>query len=123
MSKYVLVKGDFDYADEFGCECFMIGTEEEWKEIDSHIKGVLSKLEETNKIRKKLAKPTDYIRDTEIEIYFGTNEQLTFCSYENFKQDVKVVPITEKEYEFLLANFGSSWGTASGVFELERWNN
>lgn len=105
---HLLIKGDFDYADEFGCECFYVVTKKEWK---SYCEGV----------RKGFEK-----NDGTIEICFGTNEYLEVDSYEDWMRNLEEVPITKAEAEFLVKSFGSSyhkvgtltWGTGDRIFSI-----
>lgn len=91
----ILLKCSFNYADEFDCEFFNIVTEEWWDKFKIDI--------------KKARYP--------IECYFGTNEGLTFDSYEDILLGITIIPITDKEHKIITKHLGDSFGTASGAIE------
>lgn len=89
MSKdYVLLKIDTCWADEFDVEGFTVSTKEKWDEINEKLKDNF---------------PCDQ------EFYFGTNEFITFDSYEDWKSGIKVIPITEDEAKDIRRLFGSGY--------------
>ena len=57
MSNYVIVKAEFDWADEFDCECIFVGPREAWEKMAADANKVLE-------------------QQGEQEAGFGTNEEL-----------------------------------------------
>jgi|32_taG_2_1085360.scaffolds.fasta_scaffold68952_1 hypothetical protein len=55
------------------------------------------------------------------ELYFGTNQCIDFYSVDDYIDSLEVKDITKTQYDFLLENFGESWGTAHSFFPLETW--
>lgn len=98
MSKYILVKGRADYADEFYCKALLLTTPEKWKK------------------RKKEAKKS--FEEGEVGLNFGTNEELTFYNYEDWESCFTVSPISETTYNELKSILGTTYGTGDGMFEV-----
>lgn len=87
LPNYIFVKASFDYADEFDCECFGIFKEKAW-----------------NEIREEKKKQFDSGR--EVEYSFGTNEALTFDSYEDWSRRLEIKLITKDQADVILKVFG-----------------
>lgn len=68
MSRYLIVKFDGNYADEFDVSAYKIFTEEQWQKFQNYLKDV----HET------------------IEVYFGTNENLEYDNGKSFLSDCSV---------------------------------
>ena len=88
--QYLLIKIDSCWADEFDINAFWITTDQEfedWREI-------LSKAE---------------IHDG-IEIYYGTNEWVSFSSYEEILNSLTVIEIKEDLAQNLIDLFGHVYG-------------
>jgi hypothetical protein len=97
--KYLLVTGNIDYADEFYCEMFGVFTEDEWNEL----------CKKTKKFFKN---------HSEVECYFGTNEQLIFEDYAHWVGSFKKKEISKEEADFLKKTFGDTFGTGSNAFDI-----
>jgi hypothetical protein len=107
MSK-VLIIGNTNYADEFDLDFFHVVEADEWEEI-----------------KKITAKYFEKVGDTEQEVYFGTNEQIIFCGYNDWLRSFKVKELSDEEAATLKKLFECGeygFGTGSGVidFALER---
>lgn len=90
----VLVKSSADYADEFDVYGFSVMPEERFAELDKKAKDFFDKATE------------------ELECWFGTNEAVTYDCYEDWKRDLTVIPITDKEADILKKLFdGNHFGT------------
>lgn len=98
--KWFLVIARACWADEFDLEYFHVLKE--------------SKLEKIKKLTKEYFETSG---DAEPEIYFGTNEALTYSSYADWQRDFKVKEITEEDAQTLIKLFGKSgFGTGSSSF-------
>lgn len=101
MSEYVFVTMSHDYADEFDVECCFVAKKEEFEK-------------QMNVIR--LAFDASVIEDDH-EYYFGTNEYLSFNSFDDFERGVEVKPCSE---EFYNEWFNLTAGSAVGFCVLDR---
>lgn len=104
-NKYVFIRANFDYADEFYVESIHVMKASAWEKLKEDVETYFS---------KKSAR--------EIECYFGTNEQIIFEKYNDLIRGVFVKPITDEERKTLADLLGEdelsfSWGTGSGIFE------
>lgn len=112
MSK-VLVKFKENYADEFDVYGFKILEKNKWNEKLEFAKDIFDKLDVRNKEKQKLsqAKMTGYrYHDTEqIEVYFGTNEQVMFSSYEDYLNAFTVIDIPDSDVEIFKLYFKPSF--------------
>ncbi len=97
--KYLLITASICWADEFDCEIFGVYTDEQWKKLCA----------DTKKFFKAAG---------EVEVCFGTNEELQFSDYKDWSRQFTKKEITEEQYNFLLETFGENWGTGSGAFEI-----
>jgi hypothetical protein len=88
----VLVKSSADYADEFDVHGFVVMSEEDFADLDKKAKDFFDKSTE------------------ELECYFGTNEAVTYDCYDDWKHDLTVTPITDKEADTLKKLFGRGFG-------------
>ena len=94
MSK-VLVKYRDNYSDEFDVEGFAVDDADEWQK---HLKLI----EEAFKDNPGAS----------IECWFGTNEAITYESYDDYVEAFEVTPITDAEAATLEKLFGGgSFGT------------
>jgi hypothetical protein len=92
---YLLIKLEANWADEFDVDCLWVTTEkafEEWKEDMS---------------KRDIAE--------DIEIYFGTNEFVSFESYDYIMQNLTVEPITQAFY----VDFTNMIGETFGLVDLK----
>lgn len=126
--KYILAIAKIDFADEFYCEAFFAGPEENWSALESKIMTFLSKLESHNREEKLKLPPGDYRRPDVLEISFGTNEYLSFENLIDFTNHVRKFEISENEFEFLRKTFGRDgcpetviWGTGQNMFDPNYW--
>lgn len=94
---HILVKVRADYADEFYCKFFKVFTAHAW--------------EEWKKDAAKNFQPN-------AEHYFGTNEFLSWSSFEEFMRNVTVIEISQDEYDTFCRCFDhGTFGTASDIFD------
>lgn len=85
---YVLVNLDTNWADEFNVNCMWLTTSEKYEEF-------ISKLESLE-------------IDNEIEIYFGTNEAISFYGIDDIINSIKISPISDEFYNEFLKIFGTN---------------
>lgn len=105
-----LIKFKCNYADEFDTSGFI--TE--------------SSLEDFNKSMTFVQKYFELYPGVELEVYFGTNEQLTFEDFESYRECFTITEISDEEHETLLKLFTPSvsyltecdWGITAG-FEAD----
>ena len=97
------------WADEFDVEAFAVQEHEE-----------VEKLFNLAEIYFEL------FPDQELEVSFGTNEQLTFEDYKSYRNCFKVHNLDEKEVEVFqkyfpqyLPEYPPEFGTGSGVFSVD----
>jgi hypothetical protein len=90
MNNYLLIKLYFNYADEFDVESFWVTTQEVY-----------------NAFLKDLE---NYDLSENDELYFGTNEFISFESVEFLLNSLEITPITEEFFNQLLYNFGDDYG-------------
>ena len=98
--KYVLAIFNADYADEFDVSGFELVTEKYWTEFETKCKSVTKKF----------------------DIYFGTNECLTFKNGQQLLSQINVTIITREEYITISRLIGDSFGfgiidSAESLFE------
>jgi hypothetical protein len=93
MSNKILVTLNYSWADEFDIPAMWITSVEEFKKF----KKELSELD-----------ISEYN-----EIYFGTNEYVSFSSYSDIINNLIVTNITEQFYEEFLETVGESFGLIS----------
>jgi len=84
---YVLVKLSANYADEFDVEGFMVMAADAWEEVKQDTKQVFDGC-------------------GSYEWYFGTNEYITFDSYEHWLRCLDETEITEDEFKTIIKLFG-----------------
>ena len=100
----VLVKTDFNYADEFNCREFKVMDDDEYE-------------------RWLAAWERKFDADKSVEIYFGTNEALTISSYDEFLAGLEITELAEVERKVFERHFcGDSWGTGS-VFDFDDFDD
>lgn len=90
MDKYLLIKYNGDWADEFDVDLLWVTTEEEFEQW------------------KKELSTKDI--DEYVEIYFGTNEFISFSSYEEIIENIEVSEISEDFYNTFIKLIGNSFG-------------
>lgn len=90
MEYYLLVKLDMNWADEFDVNAFWVTTQNRY---DQFLRTII-----------------EYDFSDNDEIYFGTNEYISFSSTNKLLNSLKVTPITEEFYSQLLAHFGEEYG-------------
>ena len=91
--KYYLLKYEDNWADEFDVNTFCVMTEEEYNQFCAIIDEAISK-----------------IGNSEIEIYFGTNEWINVTP-ESFKQGLKVSEIDKDFYKGIIEHDLDDFGT------------
>lgn len=110
-TKYVLVKGEKSWADEFEVEFFGLFHTAEWEYYLQTVGDYFEKLEKAH------VKKHEWDR-LEVDVYFGTNEALSFRWKDDWLSCFHVVNIAEDEYDLMLRTFGRRYGTgASAVFD------
>ena len=94
-----MVKYTKDYADEFDCEGFGVYPKKDWD---------------------KTCKKTEIAFEDchNVEVPFGTNEGLTFSSYDDWFDSLEVIEIEEEDAKKLIKLFGESFGTASSMLDV-----
>jgi hypothetical protein len=88
--KYLLIKLDTNWADEFDVNAFWVTTDEEFEDW------------------KQMLQKCDIHEGN--EICFGTNEYITFDSYEEIIDSLTLIELEEKFALDLIDLFGSSYG-------------
>lgn len=101
--KYLLVKLNYYYADEFDVDSMWITTESEHEQFLQNLKD-----------------HKDRINDA-TEIHFGTNEFVSFSSFEELVRSMKVVEITPEFYNDFMTFIGYDYGLISPDTILERY--
>lgn len=92
----LLIKLDTNWADEFDVQGFFTTTRKAW---DEHLAAVKRYFENSD----------------ELELYFGTNEALTFDSYEEYADAYTASELSDEQFSQLVALFGRSY---SGEIEF-----
>lgn len=87
-NKYILVKLDYSWADEFYVNALWVTTQDEYNAF-------LDKLETLD------------INDS-VEIYFGTNEWISFYSYESLYESLSETNISKEFHDEFIKSVGSS---------------
>lgn len=88
--EYILVKMECNWADEFDIKCLWATT---ISEFDSWKADLLKR----------------DISDYE-EIYYGTNEFVSFSSFEDIMESLKITKISKSFYEEFINNIGKTFG-------------
>lgn len=96
--KYVLLKTNWDYADEFNVYGIEIMPEREWLDI----------LKKTKEFFEANPGKT-------VEAYFGTNEKIIYHSFKHWNDGIEVHEISESELETFKKFFGFYEYTAGGI--------
>jgi hypothetical protein len=112
MKYYILIKADFDFADEFSCKSFGVFLKEDWEKLKVETKKVLDDFASKRKKHPEFG----FYMGNGLEIYFGTNEYLQINDYADWIKNLSEIEITEAEYNFFRNNFGKTWGTGDSVF-------
>ena len=98
----LLIRISRDWADEFNVEGFVVWPASQWAKH----------LEFAEKYFKK---------NGEAEVYFGTNEALSWYSFEDYKNSFKVTGLSEEQHGVLLNLFsvkGYSWEHPKGKINV-----
>lgn len=90
MDKYLLIKYNGDWADEFDVDLLWVTTEEEFEQWKNELS-------------------TKDINES-VEIYFGTNEFISFSSYEEIIENIEVSEISKDFYNTFIKLIGNSFG-------------
>lgn len=98
----ILIKMDYCWADEFDIECLWATTIQEFEDFKSK----LSKLD---------------ISD-DVEIYFGTNEWISFTSYEDIMDSLEVIYVPNTFHSIFTEYIGETFGLISIPDLLEHYN-
>lgn len=94
-----LIDWDIDYADEFDVVGFIACTDKQYEKMYQDSLDAFKEREESYE-DKSSAFP--------IEIYFGTNEAITFESQEDYFNSFQVESISDEELKVLQKIFGGS---------------
>lgn len=110
----LLINFNANYADEFDIEGFIVMTEKAWEEHKAFAKSLFEKKAAGRKAPRELPEdhtdPTywqiyeerrDYERTQETEVYFGTNEFISYYDYEDYMRAFEVTPLSEQGYAVL----------------------
>ena len=102
MEKKLLVKLNYCWADEFDVEALWMTTEKEY-----------------NKFIDQLDK---CIINDGTEIYFGTNEYISFESTEELKESLSIQEVSDSFYDEFIYRIGKEYGliSISEILELYR---
>jgi hypothetical protein len=90
MEYYILIKLAMNWADEFDVDSFWVTTQARY---DRFLKTVIN-----------------FEFNDDDEIYFGTNEFVSFSSTDKLLSSLKVTPITKEFHDQLIAHFGEEYG-------------
>ena len=90
MDKYLLIKYNDNWADEFDVDLLWVTTEEEFEQWKNELS--------TKDI------------DNSVEIYFGTNEFISFSSYEEIIEGIEVSEISKDFYNTFIKLIGDYFG-------------
>ena len=94
--EYLLVTVDADYADEFDvCHAYAMTREE----YDEHVK----------ESKKNIGFGGG-------DIYFGTNEEISFSSFSDYMSNISVQTISKEDYEAFNRMFGGDFGMIGHYF-------
>lgn len=107
MSKYFLVRYSVDYCDEFYVDGMKIFTEDEYISFVDNQR-YARELEEKGELEEK---------EQYIDLYFGSNEFLTFDSVDEIIRELKVREITEQEFN-ALKSLGLDFFGAQAIFNF-----
>lgn len=110
MSKYLLIKYNRNWADEFDLEGFLVMTKPEWEEYKNKVATVFDKAPSGKDYSGALVK--------QVEVGFGTNEDVCYSSVEDYFRSFKEVEISLKEYNFLKQHFKGWKYISNGVMAL-----
>jgi len=100
MTKYLLVKFDSNYADEFDVSGFTIMSQAAW---EKHKVDVAKRFAALSAPVEKMGGYMDY---PELEAYFGTNESLTWSHYDHYIESFDVKELSDDELKVLKKFFG-----------------
>lgn len=101
MSKYVLVKLNDNWEHEFEIEALWATTQDEY-----------------NTFKKQLSR----VEMKDKEIYFGTNEFVSFSSTEDFFNSLEIFAITKEFYNTFINIIGETFGLISIPDLLEHFD-
>lgn len=101
--KYYLLKASIDCCDEFDCEMFSILNQDEIDKLMSLVK-------------KYFEKSKDYVLT-----FVGTNEQLQFDNFQEWRKKITLNEICENTYNILHNLFPKSFGTGSCAIDITHW--
>jgi hypothetical protein len=99
MNDYVIVETNYDYADEFNVPGFAVMPATEWRDIQEKVRKAFVKIENV---------PRHRYRDI-IEVYFGSNEALSFNSADEVLR-ATVKTISEAYAKVITQVIGESFG-------------
>ena len=100
-SKYIFVTFESNYADEYD------------------VSGAL--VMERIKLYEFFDRVIERRGDKPFEIYFGSNEWLTYNNYVDFIQDFKIESITESQYESFISIVGEAETGESHILGFSAW--
>jgi hypothetical protein len=90
MEYYLLIKLTMNWADEFDVDSFWVTTQARY---DRFVKTIIN-----------------FEFNDDDEIYFGTNECISFSSTNELLSSLKVTSITKEFYDQLISHFGEEYG-------------
>jgi hypothetical protein len=99
----ILVKAQFDYADEF--DCYEFNVFETQEKFDKWVEDVKSNID-----------------NERTEFYFGTNEYIEIENMEDFHRGIEVQTISEEEYAVFRKYFRGSFGTGP-MFSIDNYKH
>ena len=101
--KYYLIKYEDNWADEFDIETFSVMNEEQYNNFNNDLNNIISE-----------------IKDEEVEIYFGTNEEITITPSE-FQNSLKITEIQKDFYDSIIRYGLNDYGLISIPLILENF--
>jgi hypothetical protein len=107
--KQLLLTYHQNYADEFDVEGFLVLSESDWEKHKDLAARVFGPKEEAAKKKAEEAKKKKeyyYDRGVEVEVGFGTNEEVTYHSLEDYLSSFKIKELTPEQYKVLDELFG-----------------
>lgn len=100
--KMLLIKFHNNYADEFDVDGFFVWPQSKWEEHKTLATKYFEKV-------AKAAPPEENAyrrsRGGEVEVYFGTNEQIIFSGIKDYLDSFKTTELTESEAKVLSKHF------------------
>lgn len=99
--KMLLLQYSCNYADEFDVEGFIVMSESDWEEHKAMAAKIFEK------------------RGRSIEVYFGTNEDVSYYDLEDYMRSFVVKELTEAQFQVLKDLFGIHYDEHTYSFDGE----